>query len=286
MAPAVDEILIRQYSDNIMLLTQQLLPKLRPTVYLKPNCQGEMAFQAQLADSEAKEKTGRNVDVENDDPEYNRRKIVPRYFYKAPLVDSMDKVYMAKDPANEITQNNGGSLARAQDTVIATAFFATAYGGKDGTSTFSLATANKVAVGSTGLSVTKLRAAAKILNAFEVPETERFCACTAAQINDLLGDSNVTSQDTNTVRALVDGKVEQFMGFTFVRTEKMPKSSTTRKVACYHRTGMVLGSWLDLKTSIDILPGKHFSAQIYAGQSYGSTRLEEKKVVEVPCYEA
>jgi len=283
---AVDSILIRQYSDNIMLLSQQLLVKLPPTVYIKSDCVGEMAFQEQLADSEAKEKTGRNTDVENDDPSYNRRKISPRYFYKAPLVDSMDKVYMAKDPTNEIVQANGGALARAKDQVIATAFFSTAYGGKEGTTTYSLATANKVAVGSTGLTITKLRAASKILNAFEVPETDRFCACTAAQISDLLGDSTATSADYNNVRMLVDGKVDTFMGFKFVRTEKLAKASTTRKVACYHRTGMCLGVWLDMKASIDILPGKHFSAQIYAGQSYGATRLEEKNVVEVSCVEA
>ncbi len=283
---AVDSILIRQYGENIMLLSQQLLAKLRPTVYIKPNCQGEMAFQEQLADSEAKEKTGRNQDVENEDPSYGRRKISPRYFYKAPLVDSMDKVYMAKDPTNEIVQSNAGALARAQDQVIATAFFATAYGGKEGTTTYALATANKVAVSTTGLTLAKLRSASKILNAFEVPETDRFLACTAAQITDLLGDSTCTSADYNNVRLLVDGSIKTFMGFEFVRSEKLAKASTTRKAAAYHRSGMCLGVWLDMKTSIDILPGKHFSAQIYAGQSYGATRLEEKKVVEISCVEA
>jgi hypothetical protein len=48
---------------------------------------------------------------------------------------------------------------------------------------------------------------------------------------------------------------------------------------------MVLGIWIDMKASIDILPSVHFSAQIYAGQSYGATRLEEAKVIEVDCTE-
>lgn len=286
MADAVNAILMQQYSGNIQLLSQQLLVKLSPTVYTKPDCSGEMAFQEQLASSEAKEKTGRNQDVENDDPEFNKRKIVPRYFYKAPLVDSMDKIYMMKDPTNEIVQNNAGALARAKDNVIANAFFATAYSGKDGTTSSALATANKVAVGSTGLTLTKLRSASKILNKYEVPETDRFLACTAAQITDLLADTTLTSSDYNTVKALVDGNIKSFMGFEFVRCEKMPLSSTTRKAAAYHRSGMCLGVWLDLKTSIDILPGKHFSAQVYAGQSYGATRLEEKKVVEISCVES
>jgi len=283
---AIDTILQNTYSSNIMLVSQQLLANLEKAVYIKPDCKGEMAFQEQLASSEALEKTGRNQDVVNEDPSYNRRKITPRYFYKAPLVDSMDKVYMVKDPTSEIVQSNGGALARAKDTVIANALFATAYGGKEGTTTYALATANKVAVGSTGLTVTKLRAAAQILNENEVPKSDRFIACASQGVTDLLSADEITSVDFNTVKALVDGTVNQFMGFSFVQSEKMPISSTTRKAAAFHKTGLCLGVWLDLKTSIDILPGKHFSAQIYAGQSYGATRLEEAKVVEISCYEA
>jgi hypothetical protein len=65
----------------------------------------------------------------------------------------------------------------------------------------------------------------------------------------------------------------------------LPISSTTRKCAAYHKNGMVLGTWKELIASIDIMPGLHFSAQIYAGQSYGATRLEEERVVEVDCIE-
>ncbi len=286
MAPAVDAAIVRQYSNNILLLTQQLLPKLRPTVYLKPNCEGEMVFQDQLAAEDAEEKTARNQDVVNSNPEFSRRKITPRYFYKAPLVDSMDKVYMAKDPTSEIVQNNGAALARAQDTVIGAAFFATMYGGKEGTDTFTLPTAQKIAVGSAGLTITKLRAASQILNSKEVPQEGRYLAHSSKQLQDLLTATEVTSADTNTIKALVDGKVSGFMGFTFAMTERMPISSTTRQCAAYHRTGMCLAIWKDMVASIDILPGKHFSAQVYAGQSYGAARLEEEKVVEIDCYEA
>jgi hypothetical protein len=76
------------------------------------------------------------------------------------------------------------------------------------------------------------------------------------------------------------------MGFKCSMTERLPAASSIRKCAAYHRTGMCLGIWIDMKASIDILPGKHFSAQIYAGQSYGATRLEEEKVVEIDCLES
>jgi len=282
----VDTALIRQYSDNILLLSQQLMVKVAPTVYQKPNCSGEMAFQDQLASEEASEKLGRNQDVVNTDPNYARRKIIPRYFYKAPLVDSMDKVQMMKDPTNEIVQNNGGALARAKDTVICTAFFAAAYGGKDGTTSYTVPSTQIIVHSSTGLNMAKIREAKKILDANEVPATDRHFAHSAEQAEDLLAITEVTSTDYAQVKALVDGQPGTICGFKFLQTERLTSDgSTTRYCAAYHKTGVVLGTWLDMKASIDILPGKHFSAQIYAGQSYGSTRLEEKKVVKVECTE-
>ena len=280
---AVDTALQRQYSDNILLLTQQLLVKVAPTVYQKPNCSGEMSFQDQLASEDADEKLARNEVVRNTDPSYERRKIVPRYFYKAPLVDNMDKVMLVKDPTNEIVQNNGGALARAKDQTICTAFFATAYSGKDGTTENAIS--HTIATGSVGLTMAKIRSAKKTLDQNEVPATDRYFAITAEEVEDLLVLTEVTSTDFAQVKALVSGQPGTICGFNFIQTERLPISSTTRKCAAYHKTGMVLGIWIDLKASIDIMPGLHFSAQIYAGQSYGATRLEEDKVVEVDCTE-
>ena len=280
---AVDTALQRQYSDNILLLTQQLLVKVAPTVYQKPNCSGEMSFQDQLASEDADEKLARNEVVRNTDPSYERRKIVPRYFYKAPLVDNMDKVMLVKDPTNEIVQNNGGALARAKDQTICTAFFATAYSGKDGTTENAIS--HTIATGSVGLTMAKIRSAKKTLDQNEVPATDRYFAITAEEVEDLLVLTEVTSTDYAQVKALVSGQPGTICGFNFIQTERLPISSTTRKCAAYHKTGMVLGIWIDLKASIDIMPGLHFSAQIYAGQSYGATRLEEAKVVEVDCTE-
>lgn len=280
---AVDTALQRQYSDNILLLTQQLLVKVAPTVYQKPNCSGEMSFQDQLASEDADEKLARNEVVRNTDPSYERRKIVPRYFYKAPLVDNMDKVMLVKDPTNEIVQNNGGALARAKDQTICTAFFATAYSGKDGTTENAIS--HTIATGSVGLTMAKIRSAKKTLDQNEVPATDRYFAITAEEVEDLLVLTEVTSTDYAQVKALVSGQPGTICGFNFIQTERLPISSTTRKCAAYHKTGMVLGIWINLKASIDIMPGLHFSAQIYAGQSYGATRLEEDKVVEVDCTE-
>lgn len=283
---AVDTLLKNQYSDNIMLLAQQLLVKLASTVYIKPDCAGEVVYQEQLASSDAEEKTSRNQAVQNTDPNYDRRKIVPRYFYKAPLVDKMDKIMMLKDPTNEIVRNNAGALARAKDTVIATAAVGTSYSGEAGGTSNTLSGDNVIATGSVGMTIAKIRTAKKVLDASEVDAEDRHLAVSAEQIEDLLAQTEVTSADYAQVKALVSGQPGTLCGFNIVQCEKVTTSSTTRKCFAYHRTGICLGVWLDFLASIDIMPGLHFSAQVYAGQSYGATRLEEKKVVEVDCYEA
>ncbi|MFA5388872.1 MAG: phage capsid protein [Candidatus Omnitrophota bacterium] len=286
---AVDTALKNQYSDNILLLVQQKTLAVAPTVFQKPNCSGEVSFQDQIAAVDADEKVSRNEVVRNTDPNFDRRKIVPRYFYKAPLLDKMDKVMMLKDPTNEVVQTNAAALVRAKDTVVCNAFFATAYSGKAGASANELSDLSSpshiISAGGVGLNMTKIRAAKKILDQEEVEPDNRFFAITAEGVEDLLAITEATSQDYAQVKALVSGQPGTICGFNFVQSERLPITSTTRKCAAYHKNGVVLGIWLDLLTSIDIMPGIHFSAQVYAGQSYGSTRLEEKRVVEVDCIE-
>ena len=281
----VDTALQNSYSGNIQLLTQQLKLKIAPTVFQKPNCTGEVAFQDQIASEDADEKIARNEDVRNTDPNYARRKIVPRYFYRAPLVDTLDKVMLVKDPTSPIVQTNAASLARAKDNVVGLAFFATAYSGKAGADSNTLSGDQVISAGGVGLTMDKVRQSKKVLDKNEVPPEDRHFAITAEQVEDLLAITEVTSSDYAAVKALVNGQPGTLCGFDFVQSERLPISGTTRQCAAYHKTGIVLGIWIDLKASIDILPGKHFSAQIYAGQSYGATRLEEVKVVEVDCKE-
>lgn len=283
---AIDTALKNQYSDNIMLLTQQLMVKVAPTVYQKPGCSGEVSFQDAIASEDADEKTSRNEVVRNSDPDYSRRKIVPRYFYKAPLIDKMDKLQLLKDPTNEVVRTNAGALARAKDTVVCNSFSGTAYGGKDGTTSYTVPSGQIIVHSSVGLNMTKIRSAKKILDENEVDSADRCFAISAEQVEDLLAITEVTSSDYAQVKALVSGQPGTVCGFNFIQTERLPLfSAGVRNCAAYHKTGVVLGSWLDFLASIDIMPGLHFSAQVYAGQSYGATRLEEEKVVLVQCSE-
>lgn len=67
----------------------------------------------------------------------------------------------------------------------------------------------------TGWNVTKIRMAKKFLDKRGAPMSGRHIATTADGLEDLLGETEVTSADYNGVRALVQGEVNTFLGFTF-----------------------------------------------------------------------
>jgi hypothetical protein len=282
---AVDSILKNQYSDNIAMKVQQTKGTIAATVYQKP-CSGEVSFQEQIAKAEADEKLARNEIVRNTDPDFDRRKIVPRTLYMAPLVDKMDKLMMLKDPTSEIVQTNAAGLLRKRETIICEAFHGTAYSGKAGTTSNSLSGTSLIASSSVGMNMTKIRSAKKALDENEVELEDRYLAMSAEQVEDLLATTEATSIDYATVKALASGQLGTICGFKPVQTERLPvDSSDDRKCVAYHKNGLVLGIWDDLTTSIDILPTVHFSAQVYASQSYGATRLEEERVIQILCAE-
>ena len=51
----------------------------------------------------------------------------------------------------------------------------------------------------------------------------------------------------------------------------------------WSKSCVALGIGKDIMTSIDPLPGKNYSVQVYARMSIGATRLEDEGVVEIAC---
>lgn len=68
----------------------------------------------------------------------------------------------------------------------------------------------------TGLNVAKLRAIKKMFVTREVSDETIYVAIDSEGLDDLLGNTEVTSADYNSVKALVQGEVNQFLGMTFI----------------------------------------------------------------------
>ena len=77
-----------------------------------------------------------------------------------------------------------------------------------------------------------------------------------------------------------------FMGFNFIHTERLPlNGSSQRRVPAFAKSGMHLGLFNDINTMISERADKGYATQVYVKGTFGATRTEEGKVVEIVCAE-
>jgi len=284
---AITTAFVKQFGTTFELLSQQKGSRLQNAVRLETGAYGEEEYFDQYGEDTANVKVSRNVDVQYAVDDYKRRRVSFQDLYWAKLIDKEDKLSMLIDPTSGLTRAGVWAIGRKVDDLIIDAFSGTAYTGKAGGTSTTFTSANQIAVGSTGLTISKLINAKELLDAADVdPEEERYIACAASQISDLLNTTEVKSIDYNSVKALVEGKVDTFMGFKFIRTQRLTLSSTTRTALAWAKSGILLAKRTGMSTKLDVIPTKHYATQAYAALSCGATRMDEEKCVEIACYEA
>jgi hypothetical protein len=188
---------------------------------------------------------------------------------------------------------------RKQDELIANAWFGDAITGAKGitTTTYASETGGIVAVdagasASTGLNVEKLIQARQFLLAgeVEVDMEDVYIAITSKQLGDLLRSTEVTSSDYAAIKALVNGEVNEFMGFKFKNYERWNRnanSGTTsaRKIPVWVKSGIVSGHWNNLESRIGERPDKEYLNQAFMRGTQGASRTQGAKVVQILCDE-
>ena len=294
MSIQITTAFVQQYRANVDHLVQQKGSRLRALVRSESQ-NAEFEFYDRIGATSAQEVTGRHQDTPLINVPHDRRRVSLRDFDWADLIDRPDRIRMLIDPTSPYSQNAAYALGRKMDEIILDAAFASAYTGKTGSSTVAFPNTQQVAVDfvesgsatNSGLTIGKLRRAKQILDKNEVDPTERrYIAMTAKQMNDLLRTTEVTSADFNTVRALVQGELNSFMGFEFVRTELVrTNASSHRRVCCWAQSGLLLAVGADITVDIGPRRDKRNSTQVYVSASFGATRMEEEKVVELICAE-
>jgi hypothetical protein len=283
---------VQQYNNNVGLLLQQRGSRLRDCVTLGSYTGKAGKAVEQIGSVAAQQRTSRHADTPLISTPHDARWVFPSDYEWADLIDDQDKLRMLIDPTSPYAINGAYAIGRAQDSAIITAALGTSKTGENGTTDTAFDTTNQqVGVGGTpvGLTVAKLREAKMILlaNEVDVEMDPLYIAVTAKQLDDLLGTTEVTSADYNSVKALVQGSVDSFMGFKFVHTELLGvDASSYRRVIAWAKSGMHLGLWNDTNAKITERDDKSYATQVYVKSTFGSTRTEEGKVVEILCSEA
>ncbi len=99
-----------------------------------------------------------------------------------------------------------------------------------------------------------------------------------------MNQAQVVSTDFNEKPVLVDGRLTRFMGFDFVVSERLTVASNIRSCIAFVQSGLYLGMWKDLTNRVSIrndLSGEPYD--LYTATSFGASRLEPGRVVEVRC---
>jgi hypothetical protein len=294
MPATIGDNFVQEFNNSLDVIARNQTPKLLQTVTLDQTG-AEFKYYDRLGDIGVPKKKSRYSDTEWEDPAHSRRRVQPEDYIQHIPLDHSDKLRLAISPESDYAAALVRGMNKAIDLEIVRAATGTVYAGKSGTTQVTFPASQQVAVnfvesGSptpSNLTIGKLRRARLLLDQQEaVMDGEpQFLILSASQMNSLLRTTEVTSADYNTVRALVNGSLDTFMGFKFVVSQQLNKTGNNRSVLAYPKSAIKF-CWLDpVKGRIAERADKDYTLQISIMASFGAVRMWEEKVVEILCDE-
>jgi len=185
------------------------------------------------------------------------------------------------DERRELVKVVSNAIGRRQDQLILDAL----------TASSATSVSNDIGTTDSNMNVAKLRAASQTLNTNNVPMDNRHIIIHASSLASLLSETAVTSSDFNTVKALVQGEINTFMGFTFHvlgdRTEGglIKDGSNDRTCFAFHGDAVGLAEGIAPKTEINYVPEKT-SFLIASMFSAGAVAIDDEGIVKIICRES
>ena len=185
------------------------------------------------------------------------------------------------DERQELVQVVANAVGRRQDQMIIDALV---------NSSTSLTVANSIGGSNTNLNMAKLRDAKRLLDKSNVPPDGRHIVIHANNLANLLSETSVTSSDFNSVKALVQGELNTYLGFMFHvigdRSEGgLPiDGSSDRKVFAFHSQAIGYGEGIAMRTEINYVPEKT-SWLVNEVFSANAVAIDAEGIVQITCRE-
>ncbi len=157
------------------------------------------------------------------------------------------------DERRELVQVVSAAVGRRMDQLV--------IGALEGSSS-TLTVSNDIGGTDTGLNTAKLRRAKALLDKQNVPMDGRCMLIHANSLESLLGETAVTSADFNSVRALVSGELNTFLGFRFITIGDRNEGglaidgSLDRVVYAFHKDALGLGIGMGIRSEINYVAEK------------------------------
>ena len=306
MSSQITTAFVKQYGENVFHLSQQKGSRLAPYVRNETQ-QGKARFFDRIGKTDPVKKTNRHGDTPLVESQHSRRMVTLVDYEWADLIDDQDKIRTLISPESEYAMAASWALGRAKDDEIIAAATGTAYSGEDGSTSVVMPNSQKIGASSgsaeSRLNVRTLRFVQEVFGENDVQEDEPRMICVSQkQLTNMLSETEVTSSDYNSVKALVQGEIDTYLGFKFIRSQRLNLQSGTlnytdagavgsgsrdadghEQCFAWAMNGLLLSTGKDMQARIDERADKSYSTQVYACLSIGATRMEEEKVVEVLC---
>lgn len=191
--------------------------------------------------------------------------------------DSADKFDAKKinfEELTELAEVAGDAIGLRMDQIVIDAITA----GYD--------TGRTVGTTSTALTIDTLLSATKLLNKAGIDNTERYFIHSADQLEDLLKTTQVTSADYNSVKTLVNGEVNTFLGLEFVNIADREEgglpnpTATSVRGYVYHKRSIGFAIGMNMETEMEWI-AKERAWMVGAEFSAGSVVIDNLGIVAV-----
>ena len=295
MADSVTAVQIKAYTELVLMRAQQTESRLRGWARTEDNVKGESVSFDRIGMVEMAIKPSQNAPTPNMDPQHSRRWATLAPYFANIYLDRSIKPTLITDPTSDYVKALSAAIGRQWDRFILAAAIGTATTGPigpggdathSGSETWPVTdrktTSHRIASAGVGLTITKLRQAKNILDALMVGSDRVFVWDSFGQEN-LLATTEVTSADYNTVKALVKGDVNTFLGFDFqmVDSDLMTVAASVVSGIAMERGAVGLGIGEDKTIRISERADLSYSWQIYGELMGGAVRRDGERVVEV-----
>ena len=289
-----------QFSTVLEMKLQQAGSKLRGLVTTGTHTGAKQASpMQQMGAIQSAAPAGRFAPKNRTDANFTRRWVFPIDREIDQLIDSFDELKTIVDPKSQYSTNAANAAGRDWDDEIIKQATGTNYTGTDvnGLSAetwASFSSAYSVAVdfkgaSTSGLTIPKIIETKRIFrkNHVDLDVDPVTIVAGSTQESDLLGQTQIVSTEFNDHPVLVDGRVTRILGVNIVYSERLPIIATNnRGVLAFAKSGMYLGTWAELQNRVSVrndLSGEPYD--LYTKYSYGATRTQPGKVVQIACYD-
>jgi hypothetical protein len=198
--------------------------------------------------------------------------------YAAPeYTDIFDQTHVNYNERQELVEVVSGAIGRRADQIKLDALAA---------SSTSLTVSNDIGGTDTNLNVTKIREAKRLMDGKNVPAADRFFLMSADGLANLLSETEVSSSDFNTVRSLVNGQVDTFLGFKFIMMGDRDEGglsidgSSDRSTFAWHKAALGFAESMAQSTEINYIAEK--TSWLVTGKlSAGSVAIDDEAIVKI-----